>query len=652
MTRLELAALEALAQRLRRRSGEGAPGRGFREASAASAASAATSAASEASAASADQAASADSCDQAASAAQAASADTVDAASHAPDDLALDDLALDDAAPWGDREDVRGRGAFFTPPALARFVVEETLRPWAAQPPATLRVLDPACGDGRFLAVAAAWAARHLPATQLTLLGIERDARTLEVARAQLARLPAALAARCRVELVQGEALLGAAPPSPVDAVVGNPPYLRSIHLRARDPELWAALRQRFAATSHGEWDLYAPFIERALAWLVPGGRAGLVVPSRWLTAAFAAKLREVVASSVAAIVDFGALQLFEGATTYASVVVLERERAAAPAELVRLAAAGWVRDEEDLTARGAAPWILRAGPARHQLDARHGTLGEVAQIAKGCGTNADRIFIVRGVLRDGGAAADDCVFEGKNGDGMAVTLEAALLRRCLRGRDVPSEPAAPGDGAADYCLLPYRGLPPEPATAPPSLLPWDELCRLAPATAAYFASQRAALERRERGRFAGAAFYQLGRPQNLRFLLDEAPKVVIPDVAARGRAMLDRGSFVLDSAYAVRPHPRAAAPWHRPALLLALLRSPLVRLWLDMVGVPLRGGYFRMKTAFLAPMPLPPASAAELLAAAAEASEAGAAAEADELLRQAYAIDEETWAAAAASRS
>lgn len=627
MTRLELAALEALAHRLRRRQGESAAGRQARTGPSADA----------------DRAVSSGPAD----------ADRADRAGPSADADAPGALPFDGAAPWGDREDVRGRGAFFTPPALARFVVEETLRPWAAQPPATLRVLDPACGDGRFLAVAAGWAARHLPATELTLLGIERDARTLEVARAQLARLPAELAARCRVELVQGEALLGAAPPSPVDAVVGNPPYIRSIHLRARDPELWAALRQRFAATSHGEWDLYAPFIERTLAWLRPGGRAGLVVPSRWLTAAFAARLREAVASSVAAIVDFGALQLFEGATTYASVVVLERERAAAPAELVRLAAAGWVRDEEDLTARGAAPWILRAGPARHQLDARHGTLGEVAQIAKGCGTNADRIFIVRGVLRDGsGQGGGGGVFEGTNGDGVAVTLEAALLRRCLRGRDVISEPAAPGDGAADYCLLPYRGLPPEPATAPPSLLPWDELCRLAPATAAYFASQRSALERRERGRFAGAAFYQLGRPQNLRFLLDEAPKVVIPDVAARGRALLDRGSFVLDSAYAVRPHPRAAAPWHRPALLLTLLRSPLIRLWLDMVGVPLRGGYFRMKTAFLAPMPLPPASSAELLARAAEASEAGAPAEAEELLRQAYSIDADAWAAAAASRS
>lgn len=573
-------------------------------------------------------------------------------------------------APWGDRQDVRGRGAYFTPPELARFVVDETLRPWAAPaeptegPPVSpprrayeLRVLDPACGDGRFLRLVAEWAARHLPAAQLALLGIERDPRTASAARAHLASLPAELASRCRVDIREGEALLGAEPAEPVDAVVGNPPYIRSIHLRARDPELWAALRQRFAATSHGEWDLYAPFIERSLTWLRPGGRAGLVVPSRWLTAAFATKLREVVAPSVAALVDFGALQLFEGATTYASVVILERERVAAPAELARLGASGWVRDEVALANRGGAPWILRTGPARRQLadaagatgtDGAAGTLGDVAQIAKGCGTNADRVFVVRGRI-------EGDLFEGVNGDGAAVRLEAALLRRCLRGRDVPAEPNAAGGpvlapAVADFCLLPYRGLPPETSDGPPALLTWDELSRAAPGVAAYFASQRGALEQRERGRFAGPAFYQLGRPQNLRFLLDEAPKIVIPDVAARGRAAIDRGSLVLDSAYAVRPHPHAPAPWHRPELLLALLRSPLVRLWLDMVGVPLRGGYFRMKTAFLSPMPLPPAASAELLDAAADASAAGERAAADELLRQAYGIEEAAWRAARGS--
>ncbi len=565
-----------------------------------------------------------------------------------------------DVAPWGARGEVRARGAFFTPRPLVAFVVEETLRPLATPPPDRLTVLDPACGDGRFLVVAAEWAAQNLPGTALLLAGIERDAATAEIARRRLVELEAH---GVRGEIRQGEALLGAELEHPVDAVVGNPPYLRSIHLRARDPELWQALRQKFAATSHGEWDLYAPFIERTLGWLRPGGRAGLVVPSRWMTATFAEKLREVVAPSVDSVVDFGALQLFPGATTYASVLFLERERLAGSAALARFAPqepAGWVESAGDLIERGGAPWILRAGPAHQQLDGAGGTLGEVAQIAKGCGTNADRVFVVRGRCRG-------AWIEGENGDGAPVRLEASLLRRCLRGRDVEGRaPTDSGSGSEsgsesgsdsgsesgsgsgsesapllDYCILPYRGLD-ERGDAPPPLLPWDELLLQAPALAAYLEAHRPALERRERGRFTGPAFYQLGRPQNLRFLLDPRPKIVIPDVAARGRAMLDRGSLVLDSAYAVRPRATASDPWRSPPLLLALLRSPAVRLWLDMVGVPLRGHYFRMKTAFLAPMPLPADGPA--LRTAASAAEAGDLLAADEGLRQAYGIDAATW--------
>src|SRR5690606_35782123 len=93
------------------------------------------------------------------------------------------------------------------------------------------------------------------------------------------------------------EALTGApAAGVAADVVVGNPPYLRSIHLGRADEPLRRALRGRYAATSRGEWDLYAAFLEQALEWTRPGGEVGLVVPSRWLTAAFAARLRDKLA--------------------------------------------------------------------------------------------------------------------------------------------------------------------------------------------------------------------------------------------------------------------------------------------------------------------------------------------------------------------
>ena len=58
--------------------------------------------------------------------------------------------------------------------------------------------------------------------------------------------------------------------------------------------------------------------------------------------------------------------------------------------------------------------------------------------------------------------------------------------------------------------------------------------------------------------------------------------------------------------AYALRPRPDAPARWRRPEALLELMRSPALAAWLAQASVPLRGDYRRIKTAFLAPMPLP----------------------------------------------
>lgn len=544
----------------------------------------------------------------------------------------MDDLSVHAREPGdealGDREQRRARGAFYTPAPLVDFVVTAVLGPLARARPRTLTVLDPACGDGRFLVAAARWLGARAPTIKLRVLGIERDAPSAQLARARLAALP-----RVESAVTDGEALLGAPKLTAVDAVLGNPPYLRSIRLRTHDPALWRALRDRFAATSHGEWDLYGAFLERSLQWVRPGGRVGLVVPSRWLTAAFARGLRETLASSVEALIDFGAQQLFGDATTYSSVAVLEAGRATQRAAMARLTTtAEWHVGDAALTELGGAPWILRAGPAGR---ARLGglTLGDVAQVVKGCGTNADRIFVIQGRARRG-------VVEGHNGEGTAVTLEAAALRRCWRGRDVEARDRDPL--LQSFCVFPYA---PAGATSPRWLLrPWSALVAEHPRTARYLAAHREPLERRERRRFAGEQFYQLGRPQNLAFLLDPSPKLVIPDVAARGRAEIDRGSLVLDSAYAVRPREDARAEWRSLPLLHALLRSPMIRLWLEMAGVPLRGDYLRLKTAFLSPLPLPPAGPA--LQRARAAASAGDAAAASEALRQAYELDRASWVA------
>jgi SAM-dependent methyltransferase len=459
----------------------------------------------------------------------------------------------------------RAAGSYYTPRWLVDEVVAETLAPVLARGVAWPRVLDPACGDGRFLASAAALiAARRgvtaAAAARRCMVGVERDARAAAAARA------AVPGADVRV----GDALLGDAIDEDFDAVVGNPPWVRSVTLRRADPKTWRALRGRFVATSYREWDLYAAFLERALDW---GAEAGLVTPSRWLTAQFAGPLRAALAGRVRRVVDFGARQLFEDATTYTAVVHLSRAGADA-VEVER----GGARGRIPSARLGAAPWRLEIGaPARLLARLERGCrpLGEIARVAKGAGTNADPIFL------------------------LAPGAPLEHLVPCLRGRDVKPWQAT----VARHALLPYRD---------GRLLAPEKLERRA---RAWLEEHRAALERRERGRFAGPTFYQWGRPQNLLWHLDPAPKIVVPDAASEGRAALDdRGTLPIDTAYAIRP-----TGDYPIALLLAILNSPVVGEWLRATGIPLRGGYFRMKTAYLNSLPVPdPTTPAARAAAAA----------------------------------
>lgn len=501
------------------------------------------------------------------------------------------------AAAGGDRATRRLRGQVFTPPRLARLVARAVLAPLAGGARVTgerLRVLDPAAGDGAFLQAAREVAAEL--AIDVDLIGVERDAA---LARACRAAVPGAV-------VHEAEALLGlAAALPPMDAVLGNPPYVRSIRLKASDRTLWSELRGRFAATTRGEWDLYGAFLERALAWVRPGGRIGLVTPSRWLTAAWARDLRASLAATgaVQTIVDFGAAQVFADATTYASIVILQRGAGAAPATRLTRGEAGWSSARFDPRAVGHGAWLVpviddepRASGLARRADppvAGPLRLGDVARIAKGTGTNADPVFVLAEPRVDG------TLVHARGCDGTVVTVELAATRPCWRGRDIQDDASTP----RARCIVPYdvddaRGA---------SLIPWPTFAARWPRAAAYLERHRARLEARERGRFAGARFHCFGRPQNLAFLLDRAPKVLVPDVCRAPRAVIDAGgALVLDTAYALRPRAGAPPPWDDIAALHALMRSSHVPAWLARAGAPLRGDYRRWKTAYLAPMPLP----------------------------------------------
>lgn len=153
-------------------------------------------------------------------------------------------------------------GAYYTAAPVVEFLVRWGLGLGARS------VMDPACGDGRFLAAAARAGAERL-------VGCDLDPDALRTAEVGLAD------AGCAVAWQAGDFFLMAPERmAPVDLVVGNPPFIRYQHFsgerRARALASALCVGARLSRLS-ASW---APFLLHAMQFLRPGGAMGMVVPA------------------------------------------------------------------------------------------------------------------------------------------------------------------------------------------------------------------------------------------------------------------------------------------------------------------------------------------------------------------------------------
>ena len=106
------------------------------------------------------------------------------------------------------------------------------------------------------------------------------------------------------------------------DAVIGNPPYIR---IQGFPEDQVAYFVNNYRAAT-GNYDIYVNFVERGLHLLSKQGRLGMILPNKFFRTDYGLGLRKTLSeqSTVAAIVDFGAEQVFE-ATTYTCLLFLSR---------------------------------------------------------------------------------------------------------------------------------------------------------------------------------------------------------------------------------------------------------------------------------------------------------------------------------------
>ena len=224
----------------------------------------------------------------------------------------------------------KSKGATYTPPELAQFVAEKMVAAWNVHGSSpTVRVLDPAAGEGELLlALVKRLRACH-PSLPVAVFGFEPDKlairTTLERMHASFPDIAISLTQGDFLEHVVRESRMNnqlsfftAGPPETYDLVIANPPYVRTQIMGASQAQ---HLARQFGLS--GRIDLYYAFMLAIASVLKPEAISGMIVSNRFMTTRSGADVRRAILEKlgVLSIWDFGDTKLF-GAAVLPAVVL------------------------------------------------------------------------------------------------------------------------------------------------------------------------------------------------------------------------------------------------------------------------------------------------------------------------------------------
>jgi SAM-dependent methyltransferase len=511
------------------------------------------------------------------------------------------------------REETRPLGVVYTPREVSRPMVTLMLGGLVRRTASEildLRVLDPSIGTGAFLlevtrvlatALLEAWTREPTvaPSDRATwpqesmrrvistcVVGIDINRDVIEDVRRSLRetydvspqlRVGDALELDWTAEFPEIFARGG------FDVVIGNPPYIRQEWLAGK-PAL-----TKFASYD-GVADLYIYFIEQAHRLLRAGGRFCLIVPNKWMTAAYGRALRRHLAAhhAIDGIVDFSRSQLFAEVDAFpcivwgsaaqkpASRIFAERaETDEAVNEVLDRAATGTGSIERPRW--GAEPWHIDRPSERALLDRLESTLPPLGEIvrerpSRGVVTGCNRAFVIDRATRERILAEEPAAAE--------------LIRPFIKGRDI-------------RCWLPVH--------AERWILLVDRRTSLdaLPVVRAHLAQFREALEPKPAGwtdawpgRKPGAyAWHELQDPVGP-LVKARAPRLLYQDIQTTPACALDRdGSVVPDTTVWILPSD--------DRFLLAVLNSPLYAWYARRRFPPALNGAVRPKGPYMRTLPI-----------------------------------------------
>jgi len=340
-------------------------------------------------------------------------------------------------------------------------------------------------------------------------------------------------------------------------------------------------------------------------------GRLGFILPHKFFQAEFASPIRELITRGkhLQKIVHFGAEQVFANATTYTCLLFLNKSpqvtfqySTVSSLQAIDAVFDAMEKDESHpdyesallpAPEAGGKEWEFfanEAGLVLQKLRQQPKTLGDVTKkIFQGIATSADKVYVLRKIEE-----RENTILLYSKALEKEVEIEKGILKPFLMGKDVHRYDPLPTD---TYIFFPYFVTENDFRLLEPS-----EIKENYPRGWEYLLENKDTLSKREKGRYQGKYFSAFSRPQSMTEY--EKAKILTPDIAHGPQFTYDgEGLYHTTTVYSLlfKEDQQESPPY-----FLGILNSPVMWFFLSNTGNVLRGGFFRFKTNYLNPFPIP----------------------------------------------
>ncbi len=403
-------------------------------------------------------------------------------------------------------------------------------------------IIDPACGDGRFLLKIAERIIQFSDKKSLTknlsnIYGWDTDAEAVNLAKEKLNNLikPLKIEVDWQVQTKNSLHIFDKITTPKFDFVVGNPPYIRVQHLAVDERKY---IQNNYQFCQKGSTDIYIAFYELAIQLLKPNGKAGYITPNTFFHTETAKSLRKYFEEhqNICQITNYGAIQLFDDATTYSAICVFDQKKHTH--FLYQFA-----QDKQSFkhkkinfdSLKNTNFWQLST--ENNQDNKKGKRLGDIANIHVGITTLADYIYILNYVK----SASKKLILSNK--EGKQIQIEKAVCKPIIKVSTLKN-PKAPID---KYVLFPYQKI-----DGKYQIIPEKILKKKYPLAYKYLLQNKSNLDKRDNGKANKTAWYAFGRSQSLNTGFGK--KIVFSPMNKKPNFMLvEQGETTFYSGYCIK---------------------------------------------------------------------------------------------------